>query len=134
MKQKGNELIQQFNQKELKQLISYINQNLKNDDYYIYIIRNKITDEYYIGSSLNIEKRFHCHLHPSMTMLSKNKWELHELFLDSDYELMDSIELHNVTKQDVLFEETNTILNYIEQGHKILNKNFPMNLDKFGNY
>lgn len=124
-------VINTLNNYELKRLLSVIKKEIVNPKYYLYVIRNKITNEYYIGSTYDIDTRLRSHMHPSMTSLSKNKWELIEKFIDEDYEIIQRIKLKHVKRKDIHAEETQLILEYIEKGHTVINKVFPMSLDKF---
>ena len=110
------ELLSFLNKTEINQLIAQLRKELINDEYYLYVIRNIETDEYYIGSSYDIEKRFKSHMNPSLTALSQNKWYLTENFLDEDYEIVERKKIKNVNKSDIMFEETDLLLKYIESG------------------
>jgi hypothetical protein len=67
-------------------------------------------------------------------MLSKNKWELKEIFKDEDYEIKDLKTLNNINKDEVFYQESKLILKYIEEGYNVINKQFPMSLEKMENY
>jgi hypothetical protein len=58
------EILEKLNNKEINQLIYQLRKTIINDIYFLYVIRNKKTNQYYIGSSIDAEKRFKNHLHP----------------------------------------------------------------------